>query len=93
METSLKQVFGEYLEHSCRYYVFDKPVVTDSYFDNLCQQLLQGWDDFEHIHKGLCDIGALTAGTGFQMSHTIPNQLAILCKKYPDKPLKEVFNV
>ena len=87
----LKYLFGEYLEHSCRYYVFDKPVVSDAYFDAVCQVLLANWGNFEHLYKCLCDESALSAGTGFQMANTIPNHIVLLCKRYPDVPLKEVF--
>lgn len=88
----LKHLFGEYLEHSCRYYVFDKPVVSDAYFDAMCQLLLEHWGDFEHVYKHLCDESALAAGTGFQMANTFPNMIVLLCKRYPDTPLKEAIS-
>lgn len=88
---NLKHLFGEYLEHSIRYYIFDRPVVSDAYFDNLCKTLLANWGDVDHKFKHLCDESALAAGTGFQLQHSAPHAIIALVTKYPDTPLKEVF--
>ena len=89
---NLKAVYGEYLEHSCRYYHMDHSVVDDAYYDGLCKTLLANWDNFEHRHKGLCDESALFAGSGFQLPFTtLLWPVVLLCMAYPDTPLKEVF--
>lgn len=91
-ERELKGVFGEYLEHSVRYYLLDRTVVSDGYFDELCQILMANWGNFEHRYKHLCCESALVAGSGFQIRSEDVPQIVLLCRKYPDKPLKEVFN-
>lgn len=83
-------MFGEYLEHSIRYYILDSPVVGDGYFDELCQVLLANWGNFNHRYKSLCDESALTAGSGFQIKSEDVPQIVLLCRKH-NRPLKEVF--
>lgn len=90
-ECELKGIYGEYLEHSFRYYHLDSPVVGDGYFDELCQVLLANWGNFKHRYKHLCDESALTAGSGFQIKSDDIPKLYLLCRKY-NRPLKEVFN-
>lgn len=88
---NLKSLYGEYLEHSVRYYLLDSPVVSDDHFNYLCTTLLNSWGAFEHKYKGLTDESALFAGSGFQLKAEDVPQIYLLCKKYPDRPLKEVF--
>jgi hypothetical protein len=90
-ESELKGVYGEYLEHSVRYYILDRPVVGDGYFDDLCQVLLANWGNFEHRYKHLCDESALTAGSGFQINAKDVAPIVWLCRTTV-RPLKEVFN-
>lgn len=87
----LNHLYGEYLEHSLRYYLLDSPVVSDAYYDGLCQTLLASWGAVTHKFKHLTDEGALSAGSGFQLKATDLPALYLLCKKH-NQPLKEVFN-
>lgn len=92
--TELKIMYGEYLEHSLRYYEFDAPVISDHEFDHICLVLAGQWDNFEHRYKHLTTKDDLWAGTGMQInSATIPPAILELVRKYPDKPLRDVFNV
>lgn len=89
---NLRRLYGEYLEHSLRYYEFDHAIVPDSYFDEICQILLSSWPQVEHRLKYLTDESALMAGTGFQLTRKSElYHLMWLIKMYPDTPLKEVF--
>lgn len=89
---NLKALYGEYLEHSCRYYYLDSAIVDDSYYDGLCQQLLQHWGEFEHKYKKYTDESALFAGSGYQLPFTTMLwPIVQLCLSYPGTPLKEVF--
>jgi len=81
-----------YLEHSCRYYELDAPVISDAAFDALCAALLEQWDEVTHRYKHLADMSALRAGTGFQMSHRFPQAIVNLVRSYPDVPLYKVFD-
>lgn len=49
------------------YYLHDISVVSDVFFDRLCKDLLEAWDETEHPHKHLIDRDALSAGTGFYL--------------------------
>lgn len=90
----LKLMYGEYLEHSLRYYEFDAPVISDHEFDHICLLLAAGWNLFEHKYKHLTTKDDLWAGTGMQISSAnAPRALLELIRKYPDKALKDVFNV
>lgn len=89
----LNAVYGEYLEHSIRYYLLDSPVVPDSYFDKLCQALLAGWALVTHRHKHMSDESALNAGTGFQLPFHQLDHIVWLCRQNPGQPLKSVFNL
>lgn len=92
-ELSPNHLFGEYLEHSCRYYILNNPVISDSDYDKLCVRLLSVWDQVTHKYKQLTDESALSAGTGFQMEYTMPSQIVWLCRMVsPDKALREYFN-
>jgi hypothetical protein len=87
----LNALFGEYLEHSIRYYLLDNPVVPDGYFDTLCQTLLASWPQVTHRYRGLCDESALSAGTGFQLPFHKLEPIVWLCRHHLDTPLKHVF--
>jgi hypothetical protein len=90
-ESELKGIYGEYLEHSIRYYHLDAPVVGDGYYDELTQILQAQWGDFEHKYKHLTCESALAAGSGFQIRMEDVAGIVWLCRIYP-RPLKEVFN-
>lgn len=90
---SLNAVFGEYLEHSIRYYKLDAPVVSDSYFDNLCKTLLAGWALVTHRYKDMCDESALLAGTGFQVPFHKLDPIVWLCRQHGETPLKDIYGI
>jgi len=54
---------AKYLMCSYAYYVEDKPLISDSEFDELGKWLLENYDNVEHMHKDLVTKGDLEAGT------------------------------
>lgn len=52
-----------YLMASYMYYIRDYSLLSDGYFDQLCEQLRAAWDRVEHFHKHLVNIEDLSAGT------------------------------
>ncbi len=52
-----------YLMASYAYYKQDKPILTDSFFDEMAKTMLACWDDIEHFHKHLITKDDLQAGT------------------------------
>lgn len=89
---ALNAVYGEYLEHSIRYYKLDAPVVSDSYFDSLCKTLLAGWAMVTHRYKDMADESALRAGTGFQVPFHKLDPVVWLCRQHCE-PLKNVYGI
>lgn len=89
----LNAVYGEYLEHSVRYYLLDAPVVPDSYFDNLCKTLLAGWGLVTHRYKNMCDESALHAGTGFQVPFHNLDPIVWMCRQHRETPLKDIYGI
>ena len=90
---ALNAVYGEYLEHSIRYYVLDSPVVPDSYFDGLCKTLLAGWEFVTHRYKNMCDESALLAGTGFQVPFHKLDPIVWMCRQHHETPLKDIYGI
>lgn len=82
--------FGAYLEHSCRYYLFDAPVISDAAYDSLCAALLEQWDEVTHRHKHLVSPDDLHCGSGYAISY--PTQIINLVRAHPHRALHEVFN-
>lgn len=64
---------------SYAYYVKRKPLITDQLFDRINTELIEHWDDVEHIHKKLISEDDLRAYSAFSL------------KDYP-KVVKVVFN-
>lgn len=91
--SELKRMYGEYLEHSLRYYEFDAPVITDHEFDHICLVLAGHWDLFEHKYKYLTTRDDLWAGTGMQITTANCGAITELIRRYPDKALRDVFDV
>lgn len=92
-DIELKSLYGEYMEYSIRYYLFDESVVSDDRFDEICKILLENWNNFEHRFKYLTDESALEAGTGYQFGwDSAPLQVIDLVRQYPNRRLKDVFN-
>jgi hypothetical protein len=90
---ALNAVYGEYLEHSIRYYALDAPVVSDGYFDNICQTLQAGWGLVTHRYKHMCDESALRAGTGFQLPLHKLDTIVWLCRQHRETPLKDIYGI
>ena len=90
---ALNAVYGEYLEHSIRYYLLDAPVVPDTYFDGLCKTLLAGWELVTHRLKSMCDESALRAGTGFQLPFHKLDPIVWMCRQHHETPLKDIYGI
>lgn len=52
-----------YLMASYAYYIQDKPILTDAFFDDLAKTLLSAWNEVQHRHKHLISEDMLRAGT------------------------------
>lgn len=52
-----------YLMAAYAYYVEDDPIMGDWHFDMLAKELLEDYDNIEHIHKHLVSKDDLRAGT------------------------------
>ena len=59
----MKNPIARYLMCAYAYYVEDDPLISDSEFDQLGQELLQNYDSIEHMHKHLVTKKDLEAGT------------------------------
>ena len=45
------------------YYELDQPLISDTEFDMLAKEILDNWDNIEHMHKYLLTKDMLVAGT------------------------------
>ena len=45
------------------YYELDKPLIEDFEFDALAKEILDNWDNIQHMHKYLLTKDMLVAGT------------------------------
>ena len=45
------------------YYEMDKPLIEDFEFDALAKEILENWDNIQHMHKYLLTKDMLEAGT------------------------------
>ena len=45
------------------YYELDKTLISDTEFDMLAKEILDNWDNIEHMHKYLLTKDMLVAGT------------------------------
>lgn len=61
-----------YLIASYAYYIRDEYIITDSYYDTICFLLMEELDavNIDHRHAHLCDMKALSAGTGHHISES-----------------------
>jgi hypothetical protein len=57
-----------FLMASWAYYVHDVSIVSDAFYDEMCETLIAHWDDVEHPHKDLIDRDLLSAGSGFYIT-------------------------
>lgn len=58
-----------YLMTSFLYYYMNRSLITDSDFDRLCRELVEGWRGLYHQHKHVTDIEQLRAGTGYAIKY------------------------
>ena len=54
---------AKYLMGAYAYYELDKPLISDTEFDLLAKDILNNWDNIEHLHKYLLTKDMLEAGT------------------------------
>jgi len=59
----MKNPIAKYLMCSYAYYALDKPLISDTEFDTLAKEILDNWDNIEHMHKHLLTKDMLVAGT------------------------------
>ena len=49
----MKNPIAKYLMCAYAYYELDKPLISDTEFDLLAKDILNNWDNIEHMHKYL----------------------------------------
>lgn len=76
-----------FLMSSYTYYILDKALLSDEYYDKLCDELLEKWNDIEHPHKYLIDYWSLNAGTGFYLKE---EQYPSICKNAAKSLLEKI---
>ena len=59
-----------YLIYCYLYYKKNISLISDSEFDNICKDLLENWDNINHMHKHLISRESLEAGTGYDIEYT-----------------------
>lgn len=74
MDLSPGLALQQYLLASYAYYIRDKSIYPDEYYDALAKFLLTSWDTFEHRHKYLVTREDLEAGTLYHLKeHDYPS--------------------
>ena len=63
-----------YLMYSYAYYKENESLITDSEYDQICQDLITNWDNITHWHKPLLSLESLKAGTGYDIAK-YPNRV------------------
>tara|TARA_Y100001937_G_scaffold34545_1_gene49324 strand:+ start:1257 stop:1502 length:246 start_codon:yes stop_codon:yes gene_type:complete len=59
----MKNPIAKYLMCAYAYYELDKPLIEDFEFDALAKDILNNWDNVQHMHKHLLTKDMLVAGT------------------------------
>ena len=59
----MKNPIAKYLMCAYAYYELDTPLISDTEFDMLAKEILDNWDNIEHMHKHLLNKDMLVAGT------------------------------
>ena len=59
----MKNPIAKYLMCAYASYELDKPLISDTEFDMLAKEILDNWDNIEHMHKYLLTKDMLVAGT------------------------------
>ena len=62
-----------YLMFSYAYYKENESLISDSEYDQICQDLITNWNDITHWHKPLLNLESLKAGTGYDIKY--PNRV------------------
>ena len=72
MSNTLPKMYTEWLMASYLYYegYTDLPL-TDQQFNSMSKELLDNWDDWEHMHKHLCTEEMLQCQTGYDIDYPI----------------------
>ena len=65
-----------YLMFSYAYYKENESLITDSEYDQICQDLITNWHDITHWHKPLLNLESLKAGTGYDIKY--PNRVVAM---------------
>ena len=60
--------------YSYAYYKENESLVTDSEYDQICQDLITNWNNITHWHKPLLSLESLKAGTGYDITK-YPNRV------------------
>ena len=72
-----------YLMMSYAYYEEDKPITSDSTFDEVSKLMLKNWKKIKHHHKKLINLDNLKAGTYLGKYPTIvKDTLEMVRKRY-----------
>ena len=58
-----------YLMYSYAYYQENESLITDSEYDQICQDLITNWNNITHWHKPLLNLESLKAGTGYDIKY------------------------
>ena len=58
-----------YLMYSYAYYQENESLITDSEYDQICQDLITNWNNITHWHKPLLSLESLKAGTGYDIKY------------------------
>ena len=67
--TNKNMLVPYYLMFSYAYYKENESLITDSEYDQICQDLITNWNDITHWHKPLLDLESLKAGTGYDIKY------------------------
>ena len=62
-DENINMMVPYYLMASYAYYVQDKPIFSDAFFDNMGKVMLERWNDIEHFHKDHITKDDLKAGS------------------------------
>ena len=71
--TNKNMLVPYYLMFSFAYYKENESLITDSEYDQICQDLITNWHDITHYHKRLLNLESLKAGTGYDIKY--PNRV------------------
>ena len=67
--TNKNMLVPYYLMFSYAYYKENESLITDSEYDQICQDLITNWNNITHWHKPLLSLESLKAGTGYDIKY------------------------